>query len=511
MDQNLKSQKFNETISTEKKGIYFKDVSEDLGLLGIKATFFAISDLNNDGYSDIVYLNGIYSHPEVYFYNLSLKKFTPAEYQVFDDPIEASSLLIYDFNKDGIKDLIAYAFNYQNNLSPKKIRVYKGYKFEGKTYFKYSNSLNLEADATSSISVLDYDKDGYLDLFVGNWIQKAKARKNYLMKGLGLQFKEVKKVFDDKEISPTLSVSICDLNNDELPEILTTSSRGIKNSLWTLKNKKYIDVSKTSSFAHDYEGHLKQRGGGRTQFSNCYDVNNDGYYDIFLGELNYAYDHNDWDRSSLLYNNKRNLSFRREELVFKSGESHSQNFNRGLWHDFNLDGEVDLLIDDSHFPPYSKHNLLTNFNNFIEDKASLFGLSTKNPSGSVYLDFNKDGKLDILTTQINSRDKKLPVRVYLYENISKTDLKTYKINLIPSLSNIEAIGARVDYYFGEEKRTLFNHLSYGFLTPQNSREIYIHIPSDERIHKIDVYWPSKKGKKTYLFNKGQLEEISLKE
>ncbi len=496
---------------------YFKDVTEELGLTGIKSTYMAAVDLNNNGYDDLVFLNGLYNHPEVYFYNPYLKKFLPTQYELFEKSLEASYFLFYDFDKDGVKDALAVSFNYQKELSKQAVKLFKGVIEKGRIYFKRVYKFPKILEATASVIPVDINKDGHLDLFMAQWYSRSELKKDRLLIGKGLSFTDqTEKYFPDQESLklPSLSLAQCDINNDQWPDILTTSSKGYPNTLWLNKKKIFHNIGNQTHYGFDTLGMLKQRGGGRTQFANCYDFNEDGYFDVFLGELNYTFDGEDWDRSSFLFHQGGGaINFFRKELIYHSGDQRSETLSRAVFGDFNFDGYIDAVVDNNGFPPNSRGLFLSFIDGQFQNLSPQSGIDIINPSQTIRLDFNQDGKVDLLTSQMNTRNTKIPARIYLFQNTVESKQKLFKLNLKGRKGNKEAIGARVEIWLNDIKKNYWYTLSEGFLSPQHAAGLWFGLEPYQKIQKIEVYWPSSVGKKTYLKipikNKKHFKEITL--
>src|SRR5690606_21195559 len=117
-------------------------------------------------------------------------------------------------------------------------------------------------------------------------------------------------------------------------------------------------------------------------------------------------------------------------------ESWNQGDRRGIWVDFNLDGRVDLVVDNSGFPPYSRLVF------FEQDEtraffnvASQMGVDIVNPTGTITLDLNQDGRPDFITSQNNVRRAEIPPRLYVFENQLQTKGRAVKVHLSGSKSN----------------------------------------------------------------------------
>jgi hypothetical protein len=278
------------------------------------------------------------------------------------------------------------------------------------------------------MTVIDYNLDGWPDLFVSNWFENKNNQylpvADRLLKNNRGKFEDVSTLLKgetDKSsgqlfppnAKPTYGASTCDIDQNGWPDILTSSSSGHKNKLWmNLKESRtgdifFEDVGPISNYASDPDGSLIPTGGGRTFFSSCADYNNDSLMDVFVGELSHAYDNESVDRSSVLSGSKETYPpyfLRTEYLSDVNSESWNQGDRRGIWTDYNLDGRVDILVDNSGFPPYSRLVL------FEQDETHAFfnvasqsGIDIVNPTGTIQIDINKDGRPDFLTSQNSIR------------------------------------------------------------------------------------------------------------
>ena len=83
----------------------------------------------------------------------------------------------------------------------------------------------------------------------------------------------------------------------------------------------------------------------------------------------------------------------------------SPSSRRGSWVDFNNDGLLDLLVDNSGFPPHSKLIMFyQNEDHSFEDQSVQLGVDITNPLNTTILDFNRDGKMDFITFQTDTRN-----------------------------------------------------------------------------------------------------------
>jgi len=507
----------------------FMDQAEKYNLAGVKSSKNYVHDLNNDGKLDLVTLDGNFDIPQFYFFNNKEKIFELATYPVMDTVLRASFLAFVDLDNDGIYDLIAATLNQQTEISKGPIRIFRG-KMQKNNYTltEIKNALSVDANSywpVSSISVMDFDLDGKLDLYIGNWFdtinQKYIPHPDYLFKGDRFNFTNVSALLNEEDAynksqdyyynaTPTFGVSACDFNSDGRPDFLISSNSGYANKLWLntpvnieLQKRygayKYFfkDVGVDSGFAGDNIGRIQFREGGNSFFSLCADYNQDGFMDLVLGELWHSYDPDTKDRASILTgkNSTLPLSFIRTEFFYdEETTSEHHGLRHGIWNDLNGDGLLDLVIEDSGFPPYSRLVYLEqqsdhSFQSLQKDN----GIDLVNPAGVVQADFNLDGKLDILTSQSNIRDAQIPKTIYLFENQKTMQGHPIIIYLRGQKANRQGIGATIRVKTNAREQKYFIQAVHGGLPSQSPEGTWFFLPKGEKIIEIEVTWPYAEG------------------
>lgn len=506
---------------TVKDASAFLDKTSTYGLDDLYAVTFNAVDLNFDGFTDIVLLPTYYSRPKFYVWNDSLKKYERWKHDPLPLDFKASYMLIYDFNKDGVPDILSGVLNQRSEISQIPVKIYYGLIKNDKLYLNEdASAFNLPVEPTSSLTVIDYDLDGWLDIFVSNWFENKNSQyypvADRLLKNnkgkfvdvtLSVLRGEAEKTSDQifpQNAKPTYGASTCDIDQNGWPDILTVSSSGHKNKLWMNQKESrtgeryFEDIGPVSNYASDPDGSLIPTGGGRSFFSACNDYNDDGLMDIFLGELSHAYDNESVDRSSVLTGSRETYPpyfLRTEYLSDATSESWNQGDRRAVWLDYNVDGRSDILVDNSGFPPYSRLVL------FEQDETRAFiniasqsGIDIVNPTGSIVLDINKDGLPDILTSQNNIRRAEIPPKVYLFQNNGQyPGRKRIKVNLHGLKSNTHGIGAMVMLYTQSKNKKIvqrrWNEFTQGGLPSQNEMGVHFGVPENVEAVGIKVRWP----------------------
>ncbi|MCO4755069.1 MAG: VCBS repeat-containing protein [Bacteriovoracaceae bacterium] len=507
---------------SKKENTAFIDKTESFGLAAAEATNIKVVDLNNDNYSDLVLIEDYFSQPVFYFYNSKLSKFEKRE-SLFDNPPKASFVLFYDFNGDQIKDALIGVLNQKTEISKRPLRLYEGYYKKGQLRFREeANAFNIKAMPTSTVGIIDYDLDGDLDIFMGNWFEYVKRgvipAKDLLLKNENGRFSDVSELLvgenqfnSDKTMRvnaiPTFSSQICDMDQNGFPDILAVGTHSYLNKLWlnryTSKENKRLfrDYGVGSLFAGDPEGNLSSRGGGRTFSVACADYNHDGIMDAFMGELSHNYDSDVVDKSSVLTGSSAKFppKFIRTEYQLDAHDLRwNQSDRRGVWFDYNNDGLLDLLVDNSGYPPHTRMLLFKQHpDHSFENVGKEVGLDIVNPISSVILDVNKDGKMDVLTAQSELRDARIKKRLYLFINEDKNPNSSVRIFLEGKQSNSKGVNASIILKVLKnskiENRTQQVNYSYGGLVPQNEEGILFGLGQSEKLISAKVIWPYSKS------------------
>jgi len=516
---------FGPSVKADKVDIHnaFLDKTAQYGLEGVEATNFNLVDLTRDDYTDLVVIPDYYSQPVFYKFNIHLKKFEPMA-SPFVEPIKASYILFYDLDRDHILDAIVGVLNQKTELSPNPIRIFKGKIENSKLIFvEKKDSVKVPAAPSSTVGLVDYDLDGDLDLFIGNWFKKHKhtslPHQDTLLlntKGSYEDHTTILKGELDQNLDKLMYVNavatygsqICDIDQNGFPDILTVSTNGYKNRLWMNRYKvrdgiRYFkDYGHSSLFGGDTEGNLTVRGGGRSFSLACADYNNDGIMDLYLGELTHSYDNELKDKSSILTGTTFKFPpfFYRTEYVFDTNDIEwHQADRRAIWFDYNNDGLLDLLVDNSGYPPHTRLILFKQHpDHSFENVSKELGIDFVNPLSSTIVDLNRDGKLDIISAQSNLRSTDIKKRIYVFENNTEsTGNRSIRFYLRGQKANFHGLNAMVMLKVIKGGKVTIKRqnisYSYGGLPPQNEEGILFGLEKGESIESVKVRWPYSKS------------------
>ncbi len=273
---------------------------------------------------------------------------------------------------------------------------------------------NIIESVGGGAAFLDYDKDGYIDIFVcsGTWIkgfskreQPAEAATNHLYRNLGDgTFKDVTEKAGVGGSWYTMGVSVGDYNNDGFPDLYLSNFNG--NVL--LKNKgngTFSDVSKRASVS----------GGNEATVGAVWlDYDNDGYLDLYVGNYlefdpNYKYYYAPdgfpgpmaYDaQPDVLYHNKGDGTF--EDVTSAMGITDKDGRAMGVGAaDYDGDGYMDIFVANDHTLNYLWHN--EKGRRFV-DLGTLSGTAFSQAGEATvsmsvdFADFNSDGLMDLFVS-----------------------------------------------------------------------------------------------------------------
>jgi enediyne biosynthesis protein E4 len=493
----------------------FVDRTADYGLEGVEGVRFYAVDLNNNGFTDLVVLPDFYSIPDFYYFDPKTKKFIQDEDAQIAEGLRASFLGFYDLDRDGVLDVVVATLNQHNALTPVGLLFFKGSLDNGRIQFTpVPDALNAPPGPVASLTFLDYDLDGQLDLFVGHWFDMTQERRppiaDRLFRGEGLKFHEDSaRLVGEREFDrglntfvnarPTFASTLCDVDLNGYPDILTSSSAGHPNKMWlnlsggARPGRLFRDYGAETGYSEDDLGKFQPLGGGFSFFSVCTDYNNNGLVDILMGELAHPYESESRDRSSFLTGSRFEFppQFIRTEYHYDLEEPRTQSDQRGIFVDLNRDGLIDIIVDNSGFPPSTRLiSFIQNSDHSFEDKAEFLGLNIVNPAGTIVLDVNRDGRMDLLTGQLSTRDSRIQNRVYLFENVTPLDEnRSLRLYLRGEKANPVGIGARVIVETELMRQMRFVSLQEGPQSSQNEEGLLFGLGESKKIKKVRVVWP----------------------
>jgi hypothetical protein len=495
------------SMDSDKTSTVFVDKTAELGLKDVQAVHLYAVDINNDGATDLITLDDFYASPKFYFFDKAEKKFKLGE-NPFGEVVRASYLNFVDLDRDKIYDVIVGNLNQKSEMTQYPARVFRGSIENGKVKYSLKSTLPTGIRPTGSISLFDFNLDGELDLYLANWFSQKDENPqpvpDSLMQGKGFQFTDIgsflKGEYDYNKntkhyvnATPSFGASVCDVDKNGFPDVLTSSSNGYYNKLWlNIDGKSFVNYAAESGYGADDEGSAESKGGGNSFFSLCGDYNHDEIVDIVIGNLARDSDPVSRDKSSILTGRVKSFPpkfYRSDFYLSNSIPNWSEGNRRGLWIDYNLDGLDDLIIANSGFPPSSR---LIFFEQDIDhayaDKALDLGINLVNPSGIVTIDLNGDGVMDFISGQSKVRAGDVKTRVYAYINQTKRNARgSVRFHLQGKKSNYHGISSTLSFVTDKHKRFGQAVYTHGSLSSQNEEGVYFAYDK-ENPKSVEVRW-----------------------
>jgi hypothetical protein len=372
-------------------GATFTDASEGFGLrgpgapeAGIEGGRLSAGDLDHDGYPDLIVHKGGANTP--------VDPALPLPYAVlmnrpgadgarrFEDHTQASGYatslldrpdrvahfaLFGDVDNDGDTDILSAVYTDASGDTGQRAAVLLN---DGTATFTHARPSDLQPGranppATTSATLLDFDRDGFLDIWMGHGYGEfgnlGETQQDRLYKGRGdgkfddvteaagletrsplsgggLDFEALNAGLAHK---PTYGVGACDLDGDGDQDLLSVSYGRQMNMLWVNRNARFENQSIPSGFAADdnldfsdnqfYRCHCRLTGdceapapgiqcsqdlwntgvddqpfrlGGNTFSVTCADVDDDGRPDVLTGTIKHWHIGDSSDASTLLHN-----------------------------------------------------------------------------------------------------------------------------------------------------------------------------------------------------------------
>lgn len=400
---------------------------------------------------------------------------------IVQDDGSSSSATWGDPDNDGDLDLFVanrfeVNFLYQNNGDGTFTRITSG-------------QIATDLIDSRSSSWVDYDQDGFLDLFVAN-----KGGVNYLYRGVGdgaLTFSKITTgaIVNDFERSGTATWGDYD-NDGDVDLFVANDDDGSAENNSLYRNENGLSFTKISAGAIVNDG-------GESESASWGDYDNDGDLDLFV-----ANDGVNGDQDNFLYQNDGDGTFTKitaSIVVNDAGDSEDCS-----WADYDNDGDLDLFVANNNGQ-----------NNFLYENtgggvfSSVTGINIVTDGGEsegcAWADIDDDGDLDLFVSNDDMEN-------FLYLNDGNGN-SWLKIHLTGTVSNAAAIGARVRVRAAltgaDNVWQMRDVRAQGNAKGQEPLTLHFGLAAASEVDSIIVDWPS--GLRDTLINQSVNQRLDIAE
>lgn len=482
----------------------------------------AIGDYNNDGLDDIYLTTSLLGKSNHLYRNDGNFQFTElgeklglGQVNNSKDLGTSSFALWVDYDQDGWQDIFLLRFG--------KTALYKNEK--GKSFTEVTKKAGI-LRRTNALSALafDYDNDGDLDVYIGgyfpekdfysrktdskvlfdSWEEARNAGRNYLFQNNGKgRFIDVTKKAGVDDSGWAMAVGHADINNDGWQDLYIANDFGTDIVFKNRGNGTFENIS-------DKAIGVDTKKGMNTEFG---DYNDDGLVDVYVTNMTEPYLH----ECNMLWRNNGNETFTDISQETNScdtdwgwGAKFADVDNDGLQDIYVANGFIsagkqeymDILLDfifredvdirDAKQWPkmegysmagYERNVLFRQGRQGFENIAKSAGVdSIKDSRGVAVADFDNDGRLDIVVSNVESAPD-------LYRNISpvKHNWLILKMSAMGKI-NRDAIGTRVAVHTNTKVHYREVQSASGF-NSQSSLRLHIGLGQSEKVSKIVATWP----------------------
>ncbi|MDP6745604.1 MAG: CRTAC1 family protein [Candidatus Poribacteria bacterium] len=366
---------------------------------------------------------------------------------------------------------------------------------------------------SSSATFFDYDRDGHLDLYVVNYVDYRFDEEFPVCKEFGVQdycnlryyrgtadrlyhnngdgtFSNVTQLACIEDPGGSfqgkgLGVIATDFNNDRWPDLYVANDGTPNYLFYNNGDGTFSEIAAYTGCAYSDDG-LAQAGMG----VDTGDYNQDGLMDIYVTNFS--------EETNNLYRNNGDGTF--TDCIHQVGLGNPTFLPVGfgtIFFDYDNDMDLDLFVANGHVTQHAhlKSDLLSygqqnqlfeqwTIGQFTEVSSELSRYSEIS-RGVLVADYDNDGDLDLLITQLNQ-----PTRLYQNQTVeSESTHHWIRLKMVGKDSNRDGIGTRVKIEIGELSLIRDIRTSSGYLSSQDQR-LTVGLGKYSIIDRLTVYWPN---------------------
>lgn len=449
----------------------FEDATVSAGLINENGYCCAGAwgDYNNDGYIDLyIPIGAEAAQINALYRNNGNGSFTPVGSEagpITSDRHDSQGATSIDFDNDGYLDMFV------NNcwLTPSRNDLYWS---NGDGTFRAGDAGDLTrlSKVRSWTACADYDRDGWVDLYLaeGDSWSSPIATRLYHATGTG--------TFESVDIGPTVNTAngACwgDYDNDGDPDLFVCNMTA-PSLLWR----------------NDGGGQFTAVNNGlpsnaETTHAAWADYDRDGDLDVALSSFS----------GTRIYRNDGTNGF---ALVTTLAGA----IACPAWADYDNDGHVDLVAAIGQNSPKKAVLCHNNGNGTFSQVNDVFTSAADYWMGSSWGDFDNDGFMDVFFAHQYGANR-------LYRNLRNSN-HWVKFNLVGTASNRDAIGAKVRIQATIDGQAVWQmqEVNGGYM-PQNDKRLNFGLGDATNVDWVRVEWPSGNVEELQNIAAGQIVPIT---
>jgi hypothetical protein len=535
----------NNARGPDASGVTFRDVTQHAGIrfthnngafgkkflpetLGPGVAFI---DYDNDGWPDIFLVNGMdwpghvqkHTTPKLYRNNHD-GTFTDVTHKAgLDVEMYGMGVAVGDYDNDGFDDLFVTALG-QNRLF---------HNNGNGTFTDVTQKAGLSGprELSTSAAWIDFDKDGHLDLVIGNYVQwtqetdlyctldgksksyctpesyKGTAARLWHNRGDGTFEDVTQKAGLGEPTSKTMGIAVLDYDNDGWPDLLFSNDTQPNKLYRNNGNGTFSEKGVIAGIAFSEDG-VARAGMG----VDAADYDHSGYPSVMITNFS--------NQMLSLYHNEGKGLFVDEAPQSAIGRATLLTLGFGcFFFDYDLDGWPDIFIANGHIDPEIQRvqanvkyamppHLFRNLGKGkFEEVTNSMGAAFVTPRvgrGAAYADIYNHGRLDLLLSTNGGP-------AYLFRNeaqAASTTNRSVRLKLVGTKSNRDGIGAVVRLSSGVDSQTQMLRSGSSYLS---SSELILTfgLAQRDKADTIEIRWPS--GQVDHLSNVAAGQTITATE
>ncbi|MCU0799737.1 MAG: VCBS repeat-containing protein [Candidatus Thermoplasmatota archaeon] len=432
----------------------FDNVSKEVGLEGVRGDSFAWGDYDDDGHQDLL-VKGARLFRNTGPPNFGFQEMTE-EVGLFNSGYSAWG----DLNGDGYLDIFSagHPYNFGDSVWLNSGPPY--YTFKNGSYLSGPSGVD-DSSPSIAVSLGDIDRDGDLDAYVVNWRDDANIKfKDVLWRNRGDgSFEDITEAAGIVDWNPRrgepnagMGVNMGDYNNDGWLDIYVSNYLVSANYLFeNQKDGTFRDVGLEKGCAGEPLVGPQDTYYGHTAGSQWCDYDKDGDLDLWCSNLAHKDPYRTWicDDSELWRNDGPDTDFSftnvRDQTGIPTVRFETEELFFGIaWADYDNDGDMDMFIPQiKSYLDYAYSLLFENQGDgtFL-DVSDEAGFRVWDSDGGCWCDYDEDGDLDLIT------EGKYPYengtyQTHLYRNKGTSGNRFLQVDLVDG-KGAPSIGSRLE-------------------------------------------------------------------